>query len=187
MEEVKKALSPTSSGKAPGTTDGIPAELFTSLGPAALGAFHNVFTSIWKGGDRPEEFRDAAVISLFKNKGSEVDCSSYRGSSLLAIAEKISARVFLNHLIAKISEENLPEAKCGFRPGRSTTDMIFSVRQFQEECTEQNMDFYAVFLDLTKVNREVLWLIPSKFDRMSTHTRIHKTLTHTDIYVYFCV
>ena len=44
--------------------------------------------------------------------------------------------------------------------------MIFSVRQEQEKCIEQNMVLVAVFIDLTKafdtVNRETLWVILSK-------------------------
>ena len=114
----------------------------------------------------PKEFRNATFISLFKNWGSKTDCGNYRGISLLSIAGKILARVILNRLITNIPEENLPKAQCGFRPNRSTTDMIFSVRQVQKKCIEQNMDLVAVFIDLTKVfdtvNREVLWVILSK-------------------------
>ena len=81
-------------------------------------------------------------------------------------AGKILARVILNRLITNISEENLPEAQCGFRPNRSTTDMIFSVLQVQEKCIVQNMDLVVVFTDLTKafktVNREAFWMILSK-------------------------
>ena len=46
--------------------------------------------------------------------------------------------------------------------------MIFTVRQVQEKCIEQNMDLVAVFIDLTKafdtVNKEALWVILSKLD-----------------------
>ena len=81
-------------------------------------------------------------------------------------AGTILAGVILNRLITNISEENLLEAQCGFRPNRSTTDMIFSVRQVLEKCIVQNMDIVVVFIDLTKafntVNREALWVILSK-------------------------
>ena len=53
-------------------------------------------------------------------------------------------------------------------PNCSTIDMIFSVCQVQERCIEQNMDLFAVFIDLTKafdtVNREALWVILSKLE-----------------------
>ena len=105
-------------------------------------------------------------MALYKNKGSKADCGNYRGISLLSIAGKIFARIILNRLIA-VSEANLPEAQCGFRPGRSTVDMIFTVRQVQEKCLEQNLDLYSVFIDLTKafvtVNRETLWDVLTRY------------------------
>ena len=71
----------------------------------------------------PPDLRDTTIVSLYKNKGSRSECGNYRGIALLSIAGKILARILLNRLVKKISEENLPEAQCGFRPGRSTVDM----------------------------------------------------------------
>ena len=106
----------------------------------------------------PDDFRDALIVSLYK-KGSKLDCGNYWGISLLSVAGKIFVRVILNRLVT-FSEQTFPEAQCGFRPGRSTVDMIFTVRQLQEKCIEQNKPLYLVFIDLTKafdtVNREAL-------------------------------
>jgi hypothetical protein len=184
MEEVTKAIHQTSSGKATGM-DGIPAEFFKAAGPVALETFHCVLCSIWDTEDMPQEFRDATIVSLYKNKGSKSDCGNYRGISLLSIAGKIMARIILNRLIPTVSENNLPEAQCGFRPDRSTVDMIFAVRQVQEKCKEQNLDLYAVFIDLTKafdtVNREALWKILQKFgcpDKFTNMIRLfHDNMT----------
>ena len=45
--------------------------------------------------------------------------------------------------------------------------MIFTARQLQEKCQEQNMDLYMTFVDLTKafdtVSHEGLWKIMAKF------------------------
>ena len=45
--------------------------------------------------------------------------------------------------------------------------MIFTARQLQENCQEQNVDLYMTFVDLTKpfdvVSREELWTISAKF------------------------
>ena len=143
--------------------DGIPGEIYKAVGPAALETFTDLLISIWEEEELPRDFRDATIVLLYKNKGSRTDCGNYRGISLLSIAGKILARVILNRLIVSVSEQNLPETQCGFRPNRSTVDMIFTVRQVQEKCLEQNMDLFAVFIDLTKafntVNREALWII----------------------------
>ena len=139
IEEVLKAIRQTSSGKSPGT-DGIPAQSFKSAGPVALEALHSLLTSIWEEENVPKEFRNATFVSLFKNRGSKTDCDNYWGISLLSVAGKILAQVILTRLITNISEENLPETQSGFRPKCSSTDMIFSARQVQEKCIEQNMD-----------------------------------------------
>ena len=45
--------------------------------------------------------------------------------------------------------------------------MIFTARQLQEKCQEQNIDLYMTFVDLTKafdtVSRDGLWKIMTKF------------------------
>ena len=53
------------------------------------------------------------------------------------------------------------------KKNRGTIDMIFTARQLQEKCQEQNVDLYMTFVDLTKafdtVSREGLWKIMAKF------------------------
>ena len=61
----------------------------------------------------------------------------------------------------------IPESQCGFRKDRGTIDRIFTARQLQEKCQEQNVDLYTTFVDLTKafdtVSRDGLWKIMAKF------------------------
>ena len=183
QKELKDAIKQMNCGKAPGK-DGIPAEIYKVLGVTAFNAFHEVLIKIWTDEDLPPDLRDATIVSLYKNKGSRLDCGNFRGISLLSIAGKILARILLNRLISNVSESNLPEAQCGFRPGRSTTDMVFAVRQVQEKCIEQQMDFYAVFIDLTKafdtVNREALWIILMKLGCPKRFTNLIR-LFHDDM------
>ena len=95
-------------------------------------------------------------------------CDNHRGISLLSIAGKVLARVLLNRLNEHLEQSGLlPESQCGFRKDRGTIDMIFTARQLQEKCQEQNVDLYMTFMDLTKafdtVCREGLWKIMAKF------------------------
>ena len=94
--------------------------------------------------------RDAVIVSLNKNKGEKLDCSNYRGITLLSIAGRILARILLYRIILMIAQENTPESQCEFRYNRGTIDMIFVLRQIQKKCREQNMGLYAAFVDLTK-------------------------------------
>ncbi|PIK34997.1 putative RNA-directed DNA polymerase from mobile element jockey-like [Apostichopus japonicus] len=74
---------------------------------------------------------------------------NYRGISLLSIVGKVFARVVLARLQV-LADRVYPESQCGFRSGRSTIDMIFSVRQLQEKCREQQQPLFLAFVDLTK-------------------------------------
>ena len=149
-------------GKSPGS-DGIPAEVYQHRGEAVLDKLQDLFTNCWENGTLPQDFRDAVIVSLYKNKGEKSECSNYRGITLLSIAGKILARVLLNRHIPTIAQENTSESQCGFRSNRRTVDMIFVLRQIQEKCREQNTGLYAAFVDLTKafdtVSRDGLWKI----------------------------
>ena len=86
----------------------------------------------------------------------------------MPLAGKIFARILLNRLTEHLEQSGLlPESQCGFRKDRGTIDMIFTARQVQETCQEQNVDLYMTFVDLTKtfdtVSREGLWKIMAKF------------------------
>ncbi|XP_047993557.1 uncharacterized protein LOC125231993 [Leguminivora glycinivorella] len=109
--------------------------------------------------------RDANIVTLYKGKGDRGDCNCYRGISLLSIVGKLFARVVLTKL-QKLAERVYPEAQCGFRSQRSTTDMIFTLRQLQEKCREQNTPLMIAFVDLNKafdtVSREGLYMALEK-------------------------
>ena len=58
--------------------------------------------------------------------------------------------------------------------------VIFTVRQLQEKCREQNKPLYIAFIDLTKafdtVSRELLWEILSKYGCPPKFVRIVKLM-----------
>ena len=156
-EKIRKATMQLKLGKSPGI-DGIPAEVYQHRGEAVLDKLQDLFTNCWENGTLPQDFRDAVIVSLYKNKGEKSECSNYRGITLLSIAGKILARVLLNRHIPTIAQENTSESQCGFRSNRRTVDMIFVLRQIQKKCREQNIGLYAAFADLTKAYGKVrLW------------------------------
>ena len=127
-----------------------------------------LFHCMWRKEAIPQEFKDASIIHLYKRKGNPQVCDNHRGISLLSIAGKILAKILLNRLNAHLDQTGLiPESQCGFRKDRGTIDMIFTARQLQEKCQEQNVDLYMTFVDLTKafdtVSRDGLWKIMAKF------------------------
>ena len=154
MSELVEALKHTDAGKAPGT-DEIPANLL-KCNSSFLPYLYNLLCICWCTGKFAAAMKDAKIITLFK-KGDKGDCNNYRGISLLSVTGKVFARVLLPRL-QQIASRIYPESQCGFRSGRSTVDMIFSVRHIQEKCTEQRQPLHTAFVDLTKA-----------FDMVSRH------------------
>ena len=135
-EDIRKATMQVKVGKLTGI-DGIPAEVYQHGGEAVLDKLQDLFTNCWEKGSLPQDLRDAVTVSLYKNKGEKSDCSNYRCITLLFIAGKILDRVLLKRLIPTIAQENTPESQCGSRSNRGTLDMIFVLRQIQEQCRKQ--------------------------------------------------
>ena len=188
VEELNKAIDYLACGKAPGS-DGIPPEVLKSGKPALLQPLHDLLCLCWEQGYIPQDMRDSIIITLYKNKGDRSDCNNYRGISLLSIIGKVFARVALARLQA-LASRVYPESQCGFRAGRSTVDMIFSIRQLQEKCQEQQMPLYIAFIDLTKafdlVSRSGLFSLLQKIGCpphllaviKSFHSNMHSTVCY---------
>ena len=136
-----------------------PVELLSVLQRNVLSSL--ISSIYWNEGAVLQAMRDATIVTL--SKGS--DCNNSRGISLLSIVGKAFARVLLIRL-QKLASCVYPETQCGFRAGRSTIGMNFSIRQLQEKCREQGMSLYVAFIDLTKafdhVSRKGLFRLNEK-------------------------
>lgn len=158
--EVIKAADQQKSGKA-AVVYGIPPEIGST--EAQHSKLHELFVCCWEQGRLSQDLRYAVIITLYKNKREKSDCSNYRGITLLSIAGKILARVLFNRLVPAVAEHHLIESQFGFRASRSTTDMIFVLKQLQQKCREENKGLYVTFVDLTNafdtVSRKGLWHI----------------------------
>ena len=127
----------------------IPPEVIKSSKPALFEPLHEVLFHYWKEGAVAQDTRDATIITLYENKGDRSDCNNYRGISLMSIVGKVFAHVLLTRRQA-LADRVYHEFQCGFRAGRSTTDMIFTARQLQKKSREQGKPLYLAFSDLTK-------------------------------------
>ena len=95
VSETVKAIKLLSSGKLSGS-DAIPAEIYKAGGPPVEEKLTELFHIMWRKGAIPQEFKDAAIIHLFKRKGNPQVCDNNRGIFLWSIAGKILAKVLLN-------------------------------------------------------------------------------------------
>ena len=164
LEELQQAINSIPVNKASGN-DSIPAEIYKCANKELLTKIHQVLLLCCREDDVPQDFKDARFIQLYKNKGDRSECDNHRGIFLLNIIGKIFSRILLPR-VQILGENMYPESQCGFRQGRSTTDMVFSVRQLQEKCREKRVPLHIAFIDLTKafdsVSREGLYIVLRK-------------------------
>ncbi len=164
--EVLSAIRALKNNKSPGF-DNIPAKLLKQGGYLCTRTLHQYITKVWADEVIPQQWKDASIVTIYKNKGDRALCGNYRGIALLAVAGKVLAKVMLQRLINNITEAMLPESQCGCRKSRSTVDMVFTARQLQEKCREQHKDLFVAFVDLSKafdtVQRDLLWNVLLQF------------------------
>ena len=134
MQELTDAIRSLANGKAVGP-DGVSIELFkiTLNGdPALRRRLLNFVVRIWGGGEVPQQWKDAIIMALYKKK-DRTECGNYRGISLVAHAGKIMLKIIARRLSEYCEHVGiLPEEQSGFRPNRSTTDMMFVIRRLKE-------------------------------------------------------
>ena len=86
----------------------------------------------------------------------------------MAHAGKVLLKVIAGRLSDYCERENiLPKEQCGFRPQRSTVDMMLVVRRLQELARKKDTPLYLCFIDLTiahySVDRTLLWDVLARF------------------------
>ena len=92
-------------GKAVGP-DGIPVEIWKSLGEDGVPWLTDFFNVISKTAKMPQEWRYSTIIPLYKHKGDAQNYNNYRGIKLLSHTMKLWERLIDGRLraIVEISE-----------------------------------------------------------------------------------
>ena len=97
-------------------------------------------------------------------KGDKTECGNYCSISLASHAGKVILKVVAGRLRAYCEAKGLlPEDQRGFRPDRSTMDMIFVVHRLQDFGRKAEVYLFMCFIDLQKpydtVDRTLLWQV----------------------------
>ena len=102
---------------------------------------------------------------MFKKRDRK-QCTNCREISLVNLPGKVFAKC-LKRKCQEIVKSKLEDGQCGFRPGRSTTDQTFTLKQIFEKPWEYGKDLYAYFVDLEKayhrVPRYKLWKVLQEY------------------------
>jgi sorting nexin-29 len=99
-----------------------------------------LFNDIWNAGRTPEEWETALIVNIFKT-GDKSKCENYRGIPLLPTAYELHGKI-LKDKSQPTAENILREEQRSFRKGRSTTDVIFTIKQI----TEKNMNLIYPYI-----------------------------------------
>ena len=146
-DEVDKALSRLQAGKASGK-DGVVAEMLKAMDDELRDELTAMFGRVWEDGSVGESWRDMIVVALPK-KGDLSKCDNWRGIALVELFGKLFAKVLQLRLI-HVCEVVLGDTQCGFRPGRSCSDMAFVMSMFVGKAVEHRTPVHCGFVDLTK-------------------------------------
>ena len=148
FSEVKEAVESLKNGKAAGH-DEISPELLKCMGKLGLRWLQRVCLKAWESGVAPEDWKVSTIVPIYKGKGDILECCNYRGISLLSLPGKVYAKI-LERRCRAIVETKLSESQCGFRPGRSTTDQLFTLESIVSKRLAHNQATYMCFVDLEK-------------------------------------
>ena len=154
LEETRRAIRGMHNWKASGP-DSLVAELLKIDGPAepiVLERFHAILVEVWNGGDVLQQWKDATIKMLYK-KSDRSNCNNYRGISLLSHAGKVLLKIVANRMSDYCEAHGiLPDEQCGFRPERSTVDMLFVVRRLRELARRRRIPLYMCFVDSKRLS-----------------------------------
>ncbi|KAL1447116.1 hypothetical protein WDU94_005460 [Cyamophila willieti] len=156
--DVDTACKFIKTGKSPGP-DEITGEMLKAAGIVGKHMIYRLFKKCWDEKKIPEEWKEGIIVPLFK-KGDRRVCNNYRGITLTSQVGKLYERIIELKIRPQL-EVRLHEEQYGFRRGRSTVDLIFSIKQLMEKYYEYGKELWMAFLDIKKafdaVIREKVW------------------------------
>uniref|UniRef100_A0A1B0CNV0 Reverse transcriptase domain-containing protein n=1 Tax=Lutzomyia longipalpis TaxID=7200 RepID=A0A1B0CNV0_LUTLO len=144
MDETMAAIRRLKHNRAPGP-DGIASELLQCGGDRLHSGLHQLVLRVWDEEVMPADWKIGVICPIFK-KGDITKCSQYRGITLLSTAYKIFSSILLGR-IAPYAQAAIGNYQCGFTPGKSTADQIFSLRQCMEKMREYDQVLHHLFID----------------------------------------
>ena len=124
---VTDAINKMKQGKAGGPT-GVTIKMIKLGGRETVTVILELVNQIIYEKNIPENWKDSFIVNCDKRKGYATDCGNYRGLKLLEQVMKI-----LEHVLESRTQFVINNMQFCFMPGRSTTDVIYILRQMQEK------------------------------------------------------
>jgi len=109
--EVEVAIEKLKRRKSPGIYQ-IPVEEIKVGGRTICSEIRKHINSIWNNEEFLGEWKENITVHIYK-MGDKIDCSNYRGISLLSATYKILSSILLSRLTT-YAEEIIGDHQCGF-------------------------------------------------------------------------
>ena len=134
--------------------DEIVVEMVEATRSFAIEKSTELANKICETGDIPKKMEESEFIVIPKKEGA-VECGKHQTISIMSQLAKIVLRVIDDRLWT-IVEETVDRAQFGFRKGKGTKNLIFTLRTIIERSIERKKDLFMCFVDFEKVFDTVL-------------------------------
>ena len=96
----------------------------------------------FESGVVPEDWRSAAIVTLYKGKGEKTECKNYRGINL-SVVGNMYAGVLVDR-VHRVTGGLIDDEQGNFRAGKGCVDQIFTLKQIGEKAREKKCKVYVV-------------------------------------------
>ena len=132
FDEVEKAILSLKGNKTAGHYN-IPTEVINYGGCALHRRLHNFIHDCLSAKCLPQQWKNANIIPVHKQKGARAECGNDRGISLLSVAGKVQAKIMLTRLLKHVVDLVLPESQCGLQANTKTSSAMISALQYADD------------------------------------------------------
>ena len=147
-DQVQMTLQNLDSSKAAGP-DGIQPHVLKKCNESLSTPLTILFNRSFTEGTIPEEWKLAAVVPVYKNKGQRTDPKQYRPISLTSCVMKVMEHIINEALLQHLMQNHLiVDNQFGFLPRHSTTDQLALLIHELLAATTTRKSVAACFLDL---------------------------------------
>ena len=158
-EEISNAIKQLNTGK---STIDIEAEIIKCAEdvPQFIDHLERYYNKIWIQTEVPNQWRVSGISPIWKNKGSALDATKYRGISIGSTLCKIGMNIILKRTTS-FYDKQLKQNQYGFRSGVGCNDAIYVIKQLHEIASLSERELFVCFVDLSSafdhVNRKLLF------------------------------
>ena len=149
QEEIKNDIRSLRNNKSAGT-DNICAELLKYSPEVIHSRIAEIFNSIARSGEYPEELKEGILVPLPKPGKPQGPPANLRPIILLSVIRNILAICMIRRTSQQLSN-NIPKTQAAFRAARSTTENVFTFKVLAEKAIpSKGYETHLLMLDMSK-------------------------------------